>query len=50
MREKNSSHVVKHELNPRVHRRLTLRGIVDQYLELLYLEITSERVKEKLIA
>ena len=50
MREKNSSHVVKHELNPRVHRRLMLRGIVDQYLELLYHEITPERVEEKLIA
>ena len=50
MREKNSSHVVKHELNPRVHRRLMLRGIVDQYLELLYHEITPERVKEKFIA
>ena len=27
-----------------------LRGIVDQYLELLYHEITPERVKDKLIA
>ena len=50
MREKNSSHAVKHELNPRVHRRLMLRSIVDQYLELLYHEITLERVKKKLIA
>ena len=50
MRENNSSHAVKHEFNPRVHRRLMLRGIVDQYLELLYHEITPERVKEKFIA
>ena len=27
-----------------------LRSIVDQYLELLYHEITPERVKDKLIA
>ena len=50
MREKNSNHAVKHELKPRVHRRLMLRGIVDQYLELLYHEITPEHVKDKLIA
>ena len=50
MREKNSSHVIKHELNFRVHRKLILRGIVDQYLELLYQEITPSRVKEKLKA
>ena len=50
MRENNSSHAVKHEFNPRVHRRLMLRGIVDQYLELLYHEINPERVKEKFIA
>ena len=50
MREKNSNHAVKHELKPRVHRRPMLRGIVDQYLELLYHEITPERVKDKLIA
>ena len=50
MREKNSSHGVKHEFNPRMHRRLMLRGIVDQYLELLYHEITPERVEGKLIA
>ena len=50
MRENNSSHAVNHELNPSVHRRHMLRSIVDQYLELLYHEITPERVKEKLIA
>ena len=50
MREKNSNHAVKHESKPRVHRRPMLRGIVDQYLELLYHEITPEPVKDKLIA
>ena len=50
MRPKNSSHAVKHELNPRVHRRHMLKSIGDQYLELLYHEITPERVEEKLIA